>query len=103
MKAIILHDFTAHPDDLAITMTHLMNLRISVKLVDVTEAVSVDFQGVDWVILHCWMPDQQLPISVQNVLTRIPCGQLQQMQIIELPDIERAAWFHREGSRLCVG
>jgi|GEM_PF-5080280 len=103
MKAIILHDFTAQPEDLAITMTHLMNLNICVKLLDVTYAVQSDLRDVDWVILHCWMPDHQLPMTVQNLLTQIPRERLQHLRIIELPDVERAVWFHQSSRQLPIG
>jgi len=103
MKAIILHDALARPEDLAITMSHLINSRIPVRLLDVAYATQQDFMDVNWVILDCWMPDNVLPLSVQSLLTRIPRETLMQLNIIELPDFERTLWFYREGRQQVVG
>lgn len=103
MKAIILHDSLAQPEDLAVTMSHLINSRIPVRLLDVAHATRHDFIGVNWVILDCWMPDNVLPHSVQALLTRIPRETLMQLNIIELPDFERVLWFYREGRQYVVG
>lgn len=103
MKALIIHDSMTQPEDLAITMTHLMNAKITIRLVDVIDITSKDLKDIDWAVLDCWMPDDSLPIPVQNVLTNMSHEALQKLQLIELPDIERATWFYQEGKRYIAG